>query len=71
MDLAATFKEKRKARGLTLRAVEKVTGIEFSRLRKIEQSCINPSACIVWQLCTLYGMDLKQTLIDAGIIIKK
>src|SRR5215207_839639 len=57
----------RAARGLSLRDVERRTGIRNAHLSQIETDTIaKPEMAILWKLASLYGLDFARLLALAG-----
>jgi len=66
--LGSTLKEKRNSCGLSLRAVERRTGIKSGHLSQIETGTIaKPEMAILWDLADLYGLDFATLLSLAGL----
>ena len=66
--LGPTLKRARTARGLSLRAVERDTGIKSGHLSQIETGTIaKPDMAILWDLALLYGLDFARVLRLAGL----
>lgn len=69
--LGKTLKETRELRTLTLREVEKVTGISNAYLSQLENDKIkNPSASILYKLSSILKIELNTLLAAAGVIEK-
>ena len=65
--LGAVVREARKAAGLSLREVERRTGIGNGHLSQIETDTIaRPEMDILWDLAALYGLDFARLLALAG-----
>lgn len=65
--LGSYLKAGREAKGLTLRAVEEVTGISNAYLSQVESGKIkSPSPIDLRKLCELYGLDYALTMEYAG-----
>lgn len=63
------LKELRKQRDLTLRQVEEATGISNAYLSQLENGKIrHPSAQVLYALSKLYGCNIEDLLIAAGMI---
>ena len=70
--LAEVLKNLRETKGLTLRRVEKVTGISNAYLSQLENGKTqNPSANVLYKLAEAYGVEFNALLELAGIIGKK
>ena len=55
--------------GLTLRQVQEATGISNAYLSQLENGKIkHPSAQVLYSLSKLYGCNIEDLLIDAGMI---
>ena len=65
--LGEVLKDTRVARGLSLRAVERETGIQNAHLSQLENgTIIKPEMALLWELAALYGLDYTRLLILAG-----
>ena len=65
--LGAVLRAARAARGLSLRAVERRTGIRNAHLSQIETDTIaKPEMAILWELAALYELDFTRLLALAG-----
>jgi transcriptional regulator with XRE-family HTH domain len=65
--LGAVLRAARAARGLSLRDVERRTGIRNAHLSQIETDTIGkPEMAILWDLAALYGVDFARLLALAG-----
>jgi transcriptional regulator with XRE-family HTH domain len=65
--LGATLAAARARSGLSLRAVERATGIRSGHLSQIETDRIaKPEMAILWDLATLYGIDFDALLALSG-----
>jgi HTH-type transcriptional regulator, competence development regulator len=65
--LGAALRAARAARGLSLRDVERRTGIRNAHLSQIETDTIaKPEMAILWELASLYGIDFARLLALAG-----
>ena len=65
--LGAVLREARAARGLSLRDVERRTGIRNAHLSQIETDTIaKPEMAILWELASLYEVDFGRLLALAG-----
>jgi transcriptional regulator with XRE-family HTH domain len=65
--LGATLKAARTAAGLSLRDVEKRTGVRSGHLSQIETNTIaKPEMAILWELAATYGVDFGRLLALAG-----
>lgn len=63
-DVLRTAREKQ---GLSLRAVERLTGINNAHLSQIENGTITkPEMAMLWELASLYGLDYTRLLRLAG-----
>jgi HTH-type transcriptional regulator, competence development regulator len=66
--LGSTLKERRNVRRLSLRDVERRTGIKSGHLSQIESGTIaKPEMAILWDLAELYGLDFAALLSLAGL----
>ncbi|WEK35885.1 MAG: transcriptional regulator [Candidatus Pseudobacter hemicellulosilyticus] len=67
--LGATLKEARERNGLTLRQVDKATGVSSAYLSQMENDHVkNPSAGVLYKLATLYGEQLNDLMRAAGVV---
>ncbi|HST70257.1 MAG TPA: helix-turn-helix domain-containing protein [Solirubrobacterales bacterium] len=65
--LGATLKAARTAAGLSLRDVERRTGVRSGHLSQIETDTIaRPEMAILWELAATYGIDFSRLLALAG-----
>jgi HTH-type transcriptional regulator, competence development regulator len=65
--LGDTLKAGRAAAGMSLRDVERRTGIRSGHLSQIETNVIaKPEMAILWELAALYGLDFNRLLALAG-----
>jgi len=65
--LGLTLKKARTERGLSLRGVERATGINNAHLSQIESGTIaKPEMAMLWELAALYELDYGQLLTLAG-----
>ena len=65
--LGAALRAARAASGLSLRDVERRTGIRNAHLSQIETDTIaKPEMAILWELASLYGVDFGRLLALAG-----
>jgi HTH-type transcriptional regulator, competence development regulator len=65
--LGGVLRAARTAGGLSLRDVERRTGIRNAHLSQIETDTIaKPEMAILWDLATLYGLDFARLLALAG-----
>src|SRR3954469_19192401 len=65
--LAAVLSRARRRRGLSLRAVERRTGIRSGHLSQLETGHIaKPEMAMLWDLAALYGLDFEELLELAG-----
>ncbi len=65
--LGETLKAARTAAGLSLRDVEKRTGVRSGHLSQIETNTIaRPEPAILWELAATYGVDFAGLLRLAG-----
>ena len=65
--LGAALRRARADRGLSLRDVERRTGIRNAHLSQIETDTIaKPEMAILWDLASLYGIDFARLLALAG-----
>jgi transcriptional regulator with XRE-family HTH domain len=74
MGFKAHLKRLRRARGLTLREVENLTGGEVSNcyLSQLEQgNKNNPSPHIVWKLAKVYQISYIELMYHAGYITSR
>jgi transcriptional regulator with XRE-family HTH domain len=66
-DLGATLKAARAAAGLSLRDVERRTGLRSGHLSQIETNTIaRPELAILWELAATYGIDFGRLMALAG-----
>jgi transcriptional regulator with XRE-family HTH domain len=65
--LGETLKAARAAAGLSLRDVERRTGVRSAHLSQIETGTIGrPEMAILWELAATYGVDFGRLLTLAG-----
>jgi HTH-type transcriptional regulator, competence development regulator len=65
--LAETLSDARERRGLSLRAVERRTGIRSGHLSQIETGRIaKPEMAMLWELAAVYDLDFERLLELAG-----
>jgi transcriptional regulator with XRE-family HTH domain len=65
--LGSVLKQTRERQNLSLRDVEKRTGIRNAHLSQIENETITkPEMAMLWDLAALYGLDYTQLLRLAG-----
>lgn len=65
--LGDVLKETRDKQGLSLRDVERQTGIQNAHLSQIENGTITkPEMAMLWELASLYGLDYADLLRRAG-----
>jgi HTH-type transcriptional regulator, competence development regulator len=65
--LGTVLREARAASGLSLRDVERRTGIRNAHLSQIETDTIaKPEMAILWELASLYDIDFARLLALAG-----
>lgn len=65
--LATGLREARAASGLSLRDVERRTGIRSGHLSQLETGGIGrPEMALLWELAALYGVDFGELLELAG-----
>lgn len=65
--LGTTLKQARQLRNLSLRAVERETGIHNAHLSQIESGTIaRPEMAMLWELAALYDIDYANLLELAG-----
>ena len=65
--LGATLKAARIAKGLSLRDVERRTGVRSGHLSQIETNTIGkPEMAILWELAATYDLDFGRLLALAG-----
>jgi transcriptional regulator with XRE-family HTH domain len=65
--LGATLKAARTAAGLSLRDVERRTGVRSGHLSQIETNTIaRPDMSLLWELAATYGVDFGRLLALAG-----
>jgi transcriptional regulator with XRE-family HTH domain len=65
--LGAVLRDARAAHGLSLRDVERRTGIRNAHLSQIETDTIaKPEMAILWELASLYDLDFARLLALAG-----
>ena len=66
-DLGDLLKKARIEKGLSLRDVERATGIRNAHLSQIENhTIVKPEMAMLWDLATLYGLDYTDLLTAAG-----
>jgi HTH-type transcriptional regulator, competence development regulator len=66
--LGEVLKAARAARGLSLRDVERRTGVRSGHLSQIETGVIaQPEMAILWDLAALYGLEFGRLLALAGL----
>lgn len=66
--LAAILRRARRARGMSLRDVERRTAIRNAHLSQIETGRIaRPEPALLWELATLYEIDFDRLLAAAGL----
>lgn len=67
--LGATLKEVREKLNLTLRDVDKATGISSAYISQLENDHVkNPSASVLYNLAEAYGLQMNDLLRAAGIM---
>jgi len=71
MDIGQFLRELRKAKGLSLRQVEKNTGVSNSYLSLVETGKRPASPEILRKLADLYDVSIREMLIRAGILPDK
>jgi transcriptional regulator with XRE-family HTH domain len=65
--LAQILREARQRRGMSLRDVERDTGIRNAHLSQLETGTIGkPEMALLWELAVLYGLDFDELLRLAG-----
>ena len=65
--LGSTLRAARMAAGLSLRDVERRTGIRNAHLSQIETDTIaKPEMALLWELAALFGLDFEHLLALAG-----
>ncbi len=65
--LGEVLKQARLKRQLSLRAVERATGIKNAHVSQIESGTISkPEMALLWELAGLYGLDYTHLLVLAG-----
>jgi len=65
--LGQALAEARAAKGLTLRDVERATGVRSGHLSQLETGTIGrPEMAILWELAATYGIDFTRLLALAG-----
>jgi transcriptional regulator with XRE-family HTH domain len=65
--LADALKDARANAGLSLREVERRTGVRSGHLSQLETGAIGkPEMAILWELAAVYGLDFAQILTLAG-----
>jgi transcriptional regulator with XRE-family HTH domain len=65
--LGAALKKARLAAGLSLREVERRTGIRNAHLSQVETGTIaRPEMAMLWELAALYDLDFAELLALAG-----
>jgi transcriptional regulator with XRE-family HTH domain len=66
--LGTTIKQARIAKGLSLREVERLTGVRSGHLSQIETGKIaRPEMAILWDLAAVYELDFGRLLALAGL----
>lgn len=66
--LGDILKQRRIELGLSLRDVERETGIRNAHLSQIENRTISrPEMAMLWELAALYGLDYAELLAAAGL----
>src|ERR1700755_3061523 len=66
--LGSTLKKARVDRGLTLRDVERRSGIKSGHLSQIETGTIaQPEISMLWELAAIYELDFAELLRAAGL----
>jgi transcriptional regulator with XRE-family HTH domain len=66
--LGGVLKRARSDRALSLRDVERRTGVRSGHLSQIETGTIaKPEMALLWDLASLYGLDFAQLLTLAGL----
>lgn len=58
--IGGLFRERRKARGLTLEQLAAIAGISKSMVSHIERGEVNPSFAVLWRLTRALGMSLSE-----------
>jgi len=67
--LGDALSEARVASGLSLRDVERLTGVRSGHLSQIETGTIGkPEMAILWELAAAYGIDFTRLLTLAGYV---
>jgi transcriptional regulator with XRE-family HTH domain len=65
--LAAVLAQARRRRGLSLRAVERLTGIRSGHLSQLETGhIVKPEMAMLWDLAALYELDFEHLLELSG-----
>jgi HTH-type transcriptional regulator, competence development regulator len=65
--LGEQLKKARESRGLSLRDVQRATGIQNAHLSQVENSTIvKPEMAMLWELAALYELDYSELLSLAG-----
>jgi transcriptional regulator with XRE-family HTH domain len=65
--LATVLRDARRSRGLSLREVERRTGIGNAHLSQLETGTIaRPEPALIWELAVLYELDFAELLALAG-----
>jgi transcriptional regulator with XRE-family HTH domain len=65
--LASVLREARQSRGMSLREVERRTGIGNAHLSQLETGTIaRPEPALIWELAVLYELDFADLLELAG-----
>ena len=65
--LGEVLKQARLDRGLSLRDVERETGIKNAHVSQLENGTImKPEMALIWELAALYGLDYTNLLVLAG-----
>jgi transcriptional regulator with XRE-family HTH domain len=67
MALPEVLREARRRSGMSLRDVERATGIRNGHLSQIETGNIaRPEVALLWDLASLYGLDFEELVRLAG-----
>jgi transcriptional regulator with XRE-family HTH domain len=65
--LGPVLREARERRGLSLRDVERASGIANGHLSQLETGkIIRPDAALLWELASLYGLEFEELMRLAG-----
>jgi transcriptional regulator with XRE-family HTH domain len=66
-ELGPVLREARQRRGLSLRDVERASGIANGHLSQLETGrIVKPDAALLWELASLYQLDFEELMRLAG-----